>query len=82
VAFLGQSSIVRFLRLDPHPGEYLCQPSQYWLFCTDTQFQGDCRTLGPGEYARLPRDVDRRIASVRRVNDVYGALSSGARYFR
>jgi Beta/Gamma crystallin len=54
----------------------------YWLFCTDTQFQGDCRTLGPGEYARLPRDVDRKIASVRRVNDVYGALSSGAPYFR
>jgi hypothetical protein len=54
----------------------------YWLFCTDTQFQGDCRTLGPGEYARLPRDVDRRIASVRRVSDVYGALSGGGRYFR
>ena len=45
-----------------------------WMFCTDAGFQGDCRTLGPGEYAWLPRDVDRRIASARRVNDQYGAL--------
>ena len=45
-----------------------------WMFCTDAGFQGECRTLGPGEYAWLPRDVDRRIASARRVNDAYGAL--------
>jgi hypothetical protein len=54
----------------------------YWMFCTDAQFQGDCRTLGPGEYARLPGDVDRRIASVRRVNEVYGAASSSYRHLR
>ena len=54
----------------------------YWMFCTDTQFQGDCRTLGPGEYARLPRDVDQKIASVRRVNDIYGASSSSYRHLR
>jgi hypothetical protein len=48
----------------------------YWMFCTDVLFQGDCRTLGPGEYARLPRDVDRRIASARRVDDVYGAAGT------
>ncbi|MDQ2964189.1 MAG: beta/gamma crystallin family protein [Pseudomonadota bacterium] len=54
----------------------------YWMFCTDAQFQGDCRTLGPGEYARLPRDVDRRIASVRRVNDIYGAASTSYRHLR
>lgn len=30
----------------------------YWMFCTDVWFQGDCRTLGPGEYARLPGDVE------------------------
>jgi hypothetical protein len=54
----------------------------YWMFCTDTQFQGDCRTLGPGEYAWLPREVDRRIASVRRVNEVYGAASSSYRHLR
>jgi len=54
----------------------------YWMFCTDAQFRGDCRTLGPGEYARLPGDVDRRIASVRRVNEVYGAASSSYRHLR
>jgi hypothetical protein len=54
----------------------------YWMFCTDAQFQGDCRTLGPGEYARLPGDVDRRIASVRRVNEIYGAASSSYRHLR
>jgi hypothetical protein len=54
----------------------------YWMFCTDTQFRGDCRTLGPGEYARLPGDVDRRIASVRRVNEIYGAASSSFRHLR
>ena len=45
-----------------------------WMFCTDASFRGECRTFGPGEYAWLPRDVDRRIASARRVSDVYGAL--------
>ena len=54
----------------------------YWMFCTDAQFRGDCRTLGPGEYARLPGDVDRRIASVRRVNEIYGAASSSYRHLR
>ena len=53
----------------------------YWMFCTDTQFQGQCRTFGPGEYPRLTRDVDRRIASVRRVYDVYGAATP-ATYYR
>ncbi len=50
--------------------------SGYWMFCTDTRFRGSCRTYGPGEYPRLTADVDHRIASVRRVNDVYGALSA------
>jgi hypothetical protein len=48
----------------------------YWMFCNDIRYQGDCRTLGPGEYARLPRDVDGRIASARRVDDVYGAAKT------
>ena len=48
----------------------------YWMFCTDIRLQGNCRTLGPGEYARLSQDIDRRIASARRVNDVYGAAST------
>ena len=45
-----------------------------WMFCTDAGFRGSCYTLGPGQYASLPRDVDRRIASARRVYDVYGSL--------
>ena len=46
--------------------------SGYWMFCSGEQFQGDCRTLGPGEYPRLPEEVDRRIASARRVDSVHG----------
>jgi hypothetical protein len=45
-----------------------------WMFCTDTAFHGECLTLRPGQYARLPRDVDRRIVSARPVIDVYGRL--------
>lgn len=48
--------------------------SGIWLFCTDAAFRGECRVMSPGEYARLPRDVDHRIASARRISDVYGAL--------
>jgi hypothetical protein len=48
--------------------------SGIWTFCTDLSFRGDCRTLGPGQYAWLPLDVDRKIASARRINNVYGAL--------
>ena len=44
-----------------------------WMFCTDSDFRGECRTMGPGEYAHLPRDVDRRIASIRRLTEL-GAL--------
>jgi hypothetical protein len=39
--------------------------SGIWTFCTDLSFRGDCRTLGPGQYAWLPLDVDRKIASAR-----------------
>ena len=45
-----------------------------WMFCTDAGFRGSCYTLGAGQYASLPRDVDRRIASARRVDDVSGSL--------
>ena len=31
-------------------------------------------TFGPGQYAWLPLDVDRKIASARRINNVYGLL--------
>lgn len=39
----------------------------YWQFCTDANFQGTCRTFGPGEYPRLPGDVANRISSGRRI---------------
>jgi beta/gamma crystallin len=48
--------------------------SGYWMFCTDRGFRGTCRTYGPGEYPRLTPEVDHRIASIRRVNEVYGSL--------
>jgi hypothetical protein len=40
----------------------------YWLFCSDADYQGDCRTFGPGDYPNLPDGFERRISSVRRVN--------------
>ncbi len=46
-----------------------------WMFCTREGFRGECQTFGPGQYAWLPREVDRRIASARRVNDIYGAIN-------
>jgi hypothetical protein len=46
----------------------------YWMVCTDVRFGGSCRTFGPGEYPRLGPDMDRRIASIRLTNEVYGAL--------
>jgi len=45
-----------------------------WLMCTDVRFGGSCRTFGPGAYPRLGPDLDRRIASLRLTNPVYGAL--------
>ena len=40
-----------------------------WLFCSDADFRGRCRTLGPGDYARLPGDIANRISSARRVEE-------------
>lgn len=39
----------------------------YWQFCTDANFQGACRTFGPGQYPRLPGDIANRISSGRRI---------------
>jgi len=50
--------------------------SGYWQFCTDLRYRGSCTTYGPGEYPRLGPDIDHKIASIRRVNPVYGALSA------
>lgn len=54
----------------------------YWMFCTDMRFRGECRTLGPGEYPWLPRDLTRRITSAQRVYDVYGAAPTARIYLR
>ncbi|HET8876062.1 MAG TPA: beta/gamma crystallin-related protein [Casimicrobiaceae bacterium] len=43
----------------------------YWIFCSDAEFQGTCRTFGPGEYRRLPRGLDNRISSGRRISENY-----------
>jgi hypothetical protein len=45
--------------------------SGYWVFCSDANFEGDCRTFGPGEYPDLPGDLNRRISSGRRIADRY-----------
>jgi hypothetical protein len=43
----------------------------YWIFCSDANFEGDCRTFGPGDYPDLPGDLSRRISSGRMINDTY-----------
>ena len=43
----------------------------YWIFCSDANFQGECRTLGPGDYAQLPSGLNNRISSARRISDEY-----------
>lgn len=43
----------------------------YWIFCTEVDFRGACRTFGPGDYAQLPRGMDNRISSGRRISNNY-----------
>jgi hypothetical protein len=43
----------------------------YWIFCTDANFQGECRTLGPGDYSALPYGLVNRISSLRRISEDY-----------
>jgi len=43
----------------------------YWIFCSDSDFQGQCRTFGPGDYRRLPRALDNKISSGRRISERY-----------
>ena len=38
-----------------------------WMFCSDANLQGQCRTFGPGSYAELPRALDGRLSSGRQV---------------
>src|SRR5438309_1153018 len=43
----------------------------YWIFCSDANFEGDCRTFGPGDYPNLPGDLNRRISSGRVISERY-----------
>ena len=43
----------------------------YWIFCSDADFQGECRTFGPGDYATLPWELNNRISSGRRISGNY-----------
>jgi len=44
--------------------------SGYWIFCSDSEFRGECRTFGPGEYATLP-GLNNVISSGRRMSNDY-----------
>ena len=43
----------------------------YWMFCSDAQFRGTCRTFGPGDYPSLPSGLNNQISSGRRVSEDY-----------
>ncbi len=45
--------------------------SGYWLFCSDANFQGECRTFGPGDYPALPPGLENRISSGRQISRDY-----------
>ena len=45
--------------------------SGYWIFCSDADFQGNCHTYGPGDYATLPTGQNHSISSGRRVSSNY-----------
>jgi len=51
--------------------ESLRVESGYWIFCSDANFEGDCRTFGPGDYAELPGELNRRISSGRMISGNY-----------
>jgi hypothetical protein len=44
--------------------------SGYWIFCSDSEFRGECRTFGPGDYASLP-SLNNVISSGRRISNEY-----------
>ena len=43
----------------------------YWIFCSDAQFRGRCRTFGPGDYPRLGWSLDNKVSSGRRISERY-----------
>ncbi len=44
--------------------------SGYWIFCSDSDFRGECRTYGPGDYASLP-GLNNSISSGRLISNEY-----------
>lgn len=44
--------------------------SGYWIFCSDSEFRGECRTFGPGDYASLA-GMNNVISSGRRISNDY-----------
>ncbi len=43
----------------------------YWMFCSDANFEGECRTFGPGDYPNLSPGLNNRISSGRRISEDY-----------
>jgi hypothetical protein len=43
----------------------------YWIFCSDANFGGECRTFGPGDYPTLPWGLSYKISSGRRIHGQY-----------
>jgi hypothetical protein len=41
-----------------------------WEICVDSEFRGECRTFGPGDYASLP-GLNNTISSGRRISNDY-----------
>jgi Beta/Gamma crystallin len=42
----------------------------HWMFCSDAYYAGECRTFGPGDYARLPSTLE-HVASGRQLPERY-----------
>ena len=43
----------------------------YWMFCSDANLNGECRTYGPGNYQSLPPRLNNAISSGRRISEQY-----------
>jgi hypothetical protein len=40
----------------------------FWIFCSDADFGGTCRTFGPGDYPTLPWGLNNAVSSGRRIS--------------
>ncbi|MGE5089677.1 MAG: beta/gamma crystallin-related protein [Candidatus Levyibacteriota bacterium] len=43
----------------------------FWIFCSDADFGGTCRTFGPGDYPNLPWGLNNAVSSGRRISSEY-----------